>query len=122
MSLRASILLCAVLLAAPAAAIDGLAPAGPCADEGSSVTGPVAKLFSPQDVASAAGSGLAPLTPGAVPFSGRGACDVSSGCSASDMPVVHPPVNPPGDGEPPRDGDGIDFDREQGPGGDFIRD
>ena len=42
---------------APALALDGLAPAGPCAEEDSGPRGPVARLFSPQNVASGAGPG-----------------------------------------------------------------
>ncbi|MEZ4217799.1 MAG: hypothetical protein R3E88_15045 [Myxococcota bacterium] len=74
--------LVALLLAPLAAAGDGLAPAGPCADE-AGAHGSVARLFSPQDVAADApppgGGGPAPA-----PFDGRDACDGAGGCGGQN--------------------------------------
>jgi hypothetical protein len=102
--LSTSILIFA-LTASPALAIDGLAPAGPCAEEETPVTGPVAKLFSPMNVASAgAAPSLSINLPLSQGFRGPSACDTAGGCgglNALPVPRMTPPVNPPGDGEPP---------------------
>lgn len=99
----ASALVALLLAPLAAAAGDGLAPAGPCADE-AGAHGSVARLFSPQDVAADAtppgGGGPAPA-----PFDGRDACDGAGGCGGqNELPPAPPgdaPVNPPGPGGPP---------------------
>lgn len=93
------------LAAAPALAIEGLAPAGPCAQAKAPTISPVVLLFSPQDVASA-GSAPAPRAnpPATQGFQGRGPCDSNGGCGGlnNNSPApANPPVNPPSTGTPP---------------------
>jgi len=102
-SLRLPALCCALVAAAllaagGAAAIDGLAPPGPCAQDESSVAGPVRRLFSPQDVASDGGSAA---ETGGLPDAP--AFDVSDACALAGCgdTIVVPPTNPPGPGKPP---------------------
>lgn len=93
------------LAAAPALAIEGLAPAGPCAEAESPTTGPVVLLFSPQDVASAGPTPSLRANPPQVQgFQGRGPCDSNGGCGGlNNTPnaPTNPPVNPPSSGTPP---------------------
>lgn len=101
-SIPASLLILG-LAATPALALDGLAPAGPCAEKERPVTGSVAKMFSPVNVASS-GAAAAPSIPPSQGFQGADACDTSGGCGGlNDVPSprVTPTTNPPGAGMPP---------------------